>query len=59
MKKKCTKCNKIYHEEECKVKHFGDYVGQGTDYDNWGWEEWDDLVCPTCESPDLIDVNDK
>ena len=45
----CRKCKKYWSFNEVKSKHFGDYCGTG-DYDNWGWEEWDDLVCPNCES---------
>lgn len=46
----CPKCKWKGMAVDCEVKHFGDYVGEGTDYDTWGWEEWDDMVCPECET---------
>jgi len=38
---------------EAKNKHFGAYCGTGPS-DNWGWEEWDDWVCPKCDNELVI-----
>ena len=43
----CKKCDWEGSFSEAPVKHFGEYYGEG---DNWGWEEWDNLVCPKCGS---------
>jgi len=45
----CPKCDWNGSMGEATVKRFGAYQGSG-DPDNWGWEEWEDLVCPKCET---------
>lgn len=45
----CPKCNWEGMMKEGISKHFGEYLGAGSP-ENWGWEEWDDLVCPNCET---------
>ena len=51
---KCPSCGWSGHDTECITKHFGGYCGDGPS-DNYGWEEWDDLVCPKCETAVDID----
>jgi hypothetical protein len=53
----CSKCDWEGSIGEAKTKHFGAYRGTGyTDTDTWGWEEWDDLVCPKCDT--VLEYND-
>ena len=43
----CSKCKWHGSMKEAKIKHMGAYCGSGHP-DTWGWEEWDDMVCPKC-----------
>ncbi len=45
----CPKCDWGGLMRDAISKHFGAYCGS-RHTDNWGWEEWDDLVCPDCET---------
>ena len=52
----CTNsdCGWKGHDSECVLKHFGGYCGiEKEPWGNWGWEEWDDLVCPKCGNASL------
>ena len=49
----CSKCKWHGAIREAKNKHFGAYCGTGPS-DNWGWEEWDDWVCPKCDNTLVI-----
>jgi len=35
-------------ETELIQKRFGAYCGDKDDFDNWGWDEWENLACPKC-----------
>ena len=53
----CPSCNWEGHDTECEIKHFGDYCGDKNEpAEQWGWEEWDDLICPKCGHP--VEFND-
>ena len=47
----CPSCKWEGNYNDCKTKHFGEYCGDKNEPpEMWGWEEWDDLVCPKCEA---------
>ena len=52
----CPKCKWEGNGIDASVKRFGAYCGVGSP-ENWGWEEWDDLVCPKCGS--VIEYNEE
>lgn len=47
----CPTCNWEGDPIDCSLEHFGAYIGEEYQpHEEWGWEEWDDLVCPECNT---------
>ena len=45
----CLNCGWIGYESDCELKKQGAYCGPDDNYDIWGWEEWEDYLCPKCD----------